>query len=249
MPVKAMILAAGTGTRLRPITENRPKALVEINGKPLLEWVIRRLRKAGIRDMIVNVHHFPNQIRDFLERKEFFNLNIRISDESSQLMDTGGALQKARACLDDGKPFLVHNVDILTDLDIPAFIAHHVEHRNAVSLTVRARNTSRYLLFDSRNTLCGWENNKSGARILVGSRPAPVKKLAFSGIHIAGPELFEYIPGKTPCPVIRAYLQMAEDHDIKGVEHNEGTWTDVGKIRDLKKGAEFVCNHPELFGI
>ncbi|MGB1243748.1 MAG: sugar phosphate nucleotidyltransferase, partial [Chitinophagales bacterium] len=161
--MKAMIFAAGLGTRLRPLTNDKPKALVEVNGKPLLEIVILQLKRYGFRDIVVNVHYFAKQIIRFLEAKNNFGIHIQISDESDLLLETGGGLQKAKhfLCSDD-EPFLVHNVDILSDINLKALYQSHLEGSPLATLVVRNRKTSRYLLFDETNRLCGWKNVKTG---------------------------------------------------------------------------------------
>ncbi len=175
--MKALIFAAGLGTRLRPLTNDRPKSLVEVNGVTLLEIAIRRLIGAGCREIIVNVHHFAEQIIDFIEKNGQFGIQIAVSDEREQLLDTGGGLKKAAWFFDDGQPFLVCNADVLTDMDLAHFYQKHLESHAIATLAVRRRTTSRYFLFDEKMHLCGWQNAKTGEeklavrQLAVGSQP------------------------------------------------------------------------------
>ena len=156
--MKAMIFAAGLGTRLRPLTDNMPKALVPVAGKPMLERVILRLKEAGFNEITVNIHHFGEQIIDFLRAHDNFGTEIHISDERGMLLDTGGGIKKARPFLDGQEPFLVHNADILTDIDLAGLYRHHLESDAESTLLVSERKTSRYLLFDDDYHLHGWIN-------------------------------------------------------------------------------------------
>ena len=161
--MKAMILAAGLGTRLRPLTNDRPKAMVRIQGIPMLEIVIRRLQFFGIREFIINTHHFADQITDFLKDKDNFGATIHISHEIEEPLETGGALKKAARYFADGAPFLLCNTDILTTLDFYQFFQYHQKSKAMATLATRQRPTSRYLIFDEKNTLSGWTNIKTGA--------------------------------------------------------------------------------------
>ncbi|MEA3496326.1 MAG: sugar phosphate nucleotidyltransferase, partial [Bacteroidota bacterium] len=163
--MKAIILAAGYGTRLKPLTDNKPKALIEVNGKTLLEICILKLKNEGIKDIIVNVHHFSEQIIKYLKEKNNFNINIQISEEE-KLLDTGGGIKKARWFLDDKDPFLVYNVDIISDIDIQKFYNFHIKNNPLVSLAVSDRKSTNYLLFDSNNFLAGWKSYKTDKQII-----------------------------------------------------------------------------------
>ena len=164
--MKALIFAAGLGTRLRPLTNDKPKALVEINGMPLLEIIIRRLKFFGVKDIIINVHHFAPLVKNFLKKKNNFDINIAISDETDLLLDTGGGLKKCADFFSDGKPFIIHNVDILSDIDLKKMYDAHVKSKALATLSTRHRATSRYLLFNKKNTLHGWMNVRSGKMIM-----------------------------------------------------------------------------------
>ena len=167
MQMKAMILAAGLGTRLRPLTNSRPKALVPFRGVPMLEGVIRKLVNAGINEVIVNVHHFARDVIAYLDGLNSPGLTVHISDESDELMDTGGAILKARDLLHDEKAFLVHNVDVFTNLDLSALIEAHLKDDCLVSIAVKSRSTSRSLLFDKENLLAGWRHNETGEEFII----------------------------------------------------------------------------------
>ncbi|MBN1462488.1 MAG: nucleotidyltransferase family protein, partial [Paludibacteraceae bacterium] len=180
--MKAMLFAAGLGTRLKPLTDTMPKAMVPIAGKPLLEHVIKKLIAAGFNEIIINVHHFSEQIVSFLKANNNFGVRIELSDESDLLLETGGGIKKAAAFFDDGMPFLVHNVDILSDVDLCALYNSHVQQNAMASLLVSKRATSRYLLFNAENNLQGWINEKTGETKspLSDFNPALYSKYAFA---------------------------------------------------------------------
>lgn len=196
--MKALIFAAGLGTRLRPLTDNRPKALVEVAGRPMLEHVIRHLISYGFTDIVVNIHHFGQQIVDFLRDNGNFGVNIKVSDERGELLDTGGGILKARPLLDDGEPFLVHNADIMTDLNLADFYNYHLHHSADASVLVAERTTSRYFVFDSSRRLQGWENVTTGETRPEGFVPSACQlQLAFGGVHVISPTVFDALAGYT----------------------------------------------------
>lgn len=186
-----MIFAAGLGTRLRPLTDHTPKALVSVAGKPMLERVILRLKEAGFNDITVNIHHFGEQIIGFLRANNNFGVTIHISDERDMLLDTGGGIKKARPFLDGDEPFLVHNADILSDINLAEFYKHHRESDAEATLLVSRRQTSRYLLLDDANRLHGWINKSTGETKPEGFsfREGRYKEMAFGGIHVISPSL------------------------------------------------------------
>src|SRR5580698_9510373 len=192
---RAMILAAGLGTRFKPWTDLHPKALAPVNGKSLLQRNIEYLRGYGIEEVIVNVHHFAGQIVEALEVNNGWGCRYAISDETSQVLETGGGLKKARPLL-EGSPFVLMNVDILTDMDLSAMIADHFRNRPLATLAVTNRVTSRYFLFDDRGQLCGWRNVTTGQERMALAEGAAagqeriVRAAAFSGIHVIDPEIF-----------------------------------------------------------
>ena len=234
-----MILAAGLGTRLRPLTNDKPKALVEVSGIPLLEIAITKLKSFGVKDIIINVHHFAGQIESFLSRKNNFNINIQISDERKSLLETGGGLNKAAWFFDDNQPFLLYNADILCNLDLKKLYEAHLNQPGALAtLVVSFRPTSRYLIFNDKNLLCGWINVKTG-EIKMPRSSTQLQLKAFSGIHVISPEIFDRMPKKeTPFSIINTYLDAASTHDIYAFEESKMIWLDVGKKENLKSAAQ-----------
>ncbi len=230
--MKAMIFAAGLGTRLQPITTRIPKALVKVQGKALLEHAIEKLISEGIDEIIINVHHFPDQIIEFIYSKSF-DIPIQISDEREQLLDTGGGLKKAKDFFDN-KAFLVYNVDILSDINLSDPICFHLQNKSLATLVVRNRDTKRYLLFDKNNTLSGWENRETGEQIIVHEKDEYIP-LAFSGIHIIDPRIFDLMPEKEHFSMIELYLTLAESYTIMAYIDQNSSWVDVGKIEQLEK--------------
>ena len=229
--ISAMIFAAGLGTRLYPLTADKPKALVEFQGKPLLDHVLRKIIEADIRHIVVNVHHFPDLIINYLKERHY-EAEIVVSDEREYLRDTGGGLKYAAPLLADSENILLHNVDILSDLDLKHLIAYHENHDALATLAVRQRNSSRYFLFDEELILCGWRNSKTGEEII--SRPASTyQELAFSGIHVVRRELIDVIPSTEKQSITPIYVELAKTHLLKGFLHNEGHWKDMGKIEDF----------------
>ena len=238
--MKAMIFAAGLGTRLRPLTNDRPKALVEIGGVPLLELAIRRLKHFGYDDILVNIHHFGQQIIDFLEKRQYFGIRITLSDERDKLLDTGGGLKKAAPFFDDGAPFLLYNTDVLSDIDLRALRAAHLQKHALATLAVRQRETSRYLLFDDTLQLCGWQNARSGETRLSQDK-AGLAPLAFSGIHVLSPEIFTFMPdGQSVFSIIDVYLEAAKTAAVYGYRHDGSFWLDVGKHPALARAEQLL---------
>jgi len=241
--MKAMIFAAGLGTRLRPLTNDKPKALVKVNGMPLLEIVIRRLKYHGCREIILNIHHFGDKILDFLKRKRNFDIHIEVSDERDRLLNTGGGLKKAAWFFDDCEPFLVCNTDILTDLDFEKFYQFHGQNNAIATVAVRNRSTSRYLLFNESQELIGWKNEKE-ALYKWAKKPTELsnyQKMAFSGLHVIHPDFFHYFPEKEDVfSIIPIYLKAAAEQKISAYVHDKTKWLDVGKIPELEKAATII---------
>ena len=239
-----MIFAAGLGTRLRPLTNDRPKALVEVAGRTMLERVIERIHMAGIDHIVINVHHFADKIVNFLRERNNFGLNIVISDESGLLLDTGGGILKARRLLDDGEPFLVHNADILTDMDLRAMIKAHCHHQAMATLLVKARETQRYFLFDKKSQLRGWINKKTSEvrPDSLNVAAMSLRELAFGGIHVISPAIFpvleQYASGRDVFGITPFYIDSCTDHLIMGYEPREDyQWFDVGKPETLSQAS------------
>lgn len=236
--MKAMIFAAGLGTRLRPLTNNIPKALVKVAGTPLLEIVIHQLKRYGFKEVVVNVHYFAEQIIHFLEVNNHFGLQIHISNETDLLLETGGGLLKAKSFFETGggKPFLVHNVDIVSDLNLATLYQHHLASKALATLAVRNRKTSRYLLFDENQHLCAWQNVKTGELRMMRKSDVslPLKAWAFSGIHVIDPRIFQYMPTELgKFSIIETYLQAAKTDFIGAYPSDDSQWLDVGKPESL----------------
>jgi NDP-sugar pyrophosphorylase family protein len=226
MKKRAMILAAGLGTRLQPLTENKPKALVEYRGKTLLEIVLRRLIHHGFRDVVINIHHYPEKIVSFVESKKNFGINIQFSDETNELLDTGGGIKKAFS-LFEGDPVLIHNVDVYTDLNLDDFYNFHNDYEHLASLAVKERETTRPFLMNETAILCGWENLVSGEKIIVRDE-TPLQQIAYSGIAILSPSFIELMPEVSSYSLTPALLKIAEKNDIFLFPHN-GAWKDMGR--------------------
>ncbi|MEE4312328.1 MAG: nucleotidyltransferase family protein [candidate division KSB1 bacterium] len=232
--MKAMILAAGFGTRLRPLTDNKPKALVELNGKPILQILIERLIQFGINDIIINAHHYSDLIVNFLEEKEHFNINIVISREED-ILGTGGGLAKVAHFFDDDAPFLLHNVDIVTNLNYRHLLEHHLSGDNLATLVVSERETSRYFFIDRNDLICG-HGNQDNALLRIMRYPCCLsRKVAFNGIHIISPEILSNITERGTFSIITLYLRLiAEGHKIGAYHMPSCYWKDIGRIKDLR---------------
>jgi NDP-sugar pyrophosphorylase family protein len=243
--MNAMIFAAGLGTRLRPLTDNTPKALVGFMGQTLLQWNIKRLLEAGFNRIVVNVHHFAPQVINYLKDKNGFGADILVSDESDQLLDTGGGLKKASNLFQDRNPILIHNVDIISNIDLKKLYSFHTSHRALATLAVRNRKTSRVLLFDNDDMLRGWRNNTTGELKLpldIG-KPESLHPLAFSGIQVINHELLSLMTESGKFSMIDVYLRLSATRPVKAFRHDEDYWTDVGKIEELKAAEkEFNIN-------
>ena len=230
--MKAMVLAAGLGTRLRPLTNDRPKALVEVGGRTLLEITLARLREFGIREVIINVHHFPEMIVDYLKANNNFEMHIEVSREEI-LLDTGGGLKKAAPFfLQDSQPatpFVLHNVDVISTIDIGRMVQFHMENQALATLAVQKRMTSRYLLFDEQLQLCGRRLvNDEKIELVRSARPA--HELAFAGIHVISPRIFPMLTEERVFSIIPAYLRMAaQGENILAFRADEYYWRDLGK--------------------
>lgn len=232
--MKAMIFAAGLGTRLKPLTMHKPKALVELNGKPLLQLLLDKFIRSGIEEVIINVHHHARQVIGFLEQHKNFGIRIVVSDETELLLDTGGGLKKAGWFFDDGKPFLVQNVDVVSDLDYEKMLTFHLASNALATVAVRNRTSSRYLLFDDEMRLGGWENVKKGEKIVT-LKEQRLIRYAFSGIHVIDPALLGMISENGVFSIVDTYLRLSAEEHIVGYIHDHTSWTDVGKPGDLDR--------------
>lgn len=246
---QAMILAAGLGTRLKPLTDHMPKALVRVGGQPLLWHVVMKLRAAGYERVVVNVHHFAQQIVDYLAANDNFGIDIRISDETEQLLETGGALKKAQALFDPDEPVLIHNVDILDNVDFDWLRRRHLDDEDAVLLVSR-RTTQRYLMFDNAMRLMGWKNTSTGEvkspyeyvrRTGLSQHSEPLNVFAFSGIHSLSPRLFplmERFPDRFS--IMDFYLSVCHRSRVVGLLKDDLRILDVGKLDTLDQANEFI---------
>jgi len=239
--MKAMILAAGLGTRLRPLTNDRPKALVEVAGRTLLEITLSRLRSVGVREVIVNVHHFADMVADYLKKNGNFGMRIEVSREEA-LLDTGGGLKKAAwFFLDDSghdeEPFLLHNVDVISTIDLERMVRFHRDHGALATLAVRDRETSRYLLFDANDCLCG---RRAGGDTPEMVRPSQqVQALAFSGIHVISPRFLPMMTEEGVFSIIASYLRLAgQGEQIIAFRADEYYWRDLGKPENVAQAAD-----------
>jgi len=269
--MKAMILAAGLGTRLGPLTDTRPKALVEINGRTLLEITLTRLRTFGVTEAIINVHHFADMVISYLKSKNNFNMRLEISREDDQLLDTGGGLKKAASFFQEASPapdapFLLHNVDVISTIDLHAMLQFHTQHQALATLAVQSRESSRQLLFDDQLQLSGRRINKKNTVISSEARnpsspssdarrphsplathhsplpqspePSPLLPLAFSGIHILSPRLLPQLTETAPFSIIDSYLRLSsQGQKILAFRHDLSYWRDLGKPADLAQAA------------
>lgn len=246
--MQAFILAAGLGTRLHPLTDHCPKALVEINGIPLLQIAIENLVQQGIHHIVINVHHYAEMVCDYLSHTTW-NAEIVISDEREMLLDTGGALKKAAPLFKANESILIHNVDILSRIKLQDLISYHQITNDIATLAVCQRKTSRYLLFDSQKQLIGWRNESSGETKWVDSPVTETEynELAFSGISVIEPQLLNLLPPAIhPYSVIPEYLTIAKYHRISYFLHQADTWLDVGTPEKLNLAQQWNLSSLKL---
>ena len=225
---KAIIFSAGLGTRFKPWTDNHPKALAIVNGKSLLQRNIEYLQQYGITNVVVNVHHFPEQIIEAINLNKGWGSNVLISDESDVVLETGGGLVKAKKLLDSDKPFVSLNVDILTNLDLNKLMAFHQQHKPLVTFGVTNRKSSRVLLLDNDNRLCGWKNLQTEETKISIDKPGLIEK-AYSCVVIYEPDIFSLIKQKGKFSIMDIYLDLAAEHVILGYDHSGDKLVDVGK--------------------
>lgn len=233
-----MILAAGLGTRLKPFTDKHPKALAIVNGKTILQRNIEYLASFGIKEVIVNVHHFADQIIDLIKSKNGFRSTISFSDETNEVLETGGGIKKAAWFFEkDQEPFIVMNVDILTDMNLEQMILQHRKINALATLAVSSRITSRYFLFDEKNHLCGWKNEKTGEQKISKESKDYLQK-AFSGIQVLSPKIFSLIKMEGKFSMVDAYLDLAKTKDIMAFDHSGSKFIDVGKPESILKAEQ-----------
>jgi len=249
--MKAMVLAAGLGTRLRPLTDRRPKALVEVAGHTLLEITLVRLRSFGVREVIINVHHFAEMIADYLRARGDFGMKIELSHEDDLLLDTGGGLKKAAHFFLDtpDEPFLLHNVDVISTIDLGCMVQAHRESRALATLAVQRRETARYLLFDERHELCGRRAGTDGP-VEMARTAEQTEALAFAGIHVISPRLLTQMTEEGAFSIIDTYLRLASAGErIVAFRADKYYWRDVGRLESLQQAAQDARRSPALFDI
>ncbi|WP_446775577.1 nucleotidyltransferase family protein, partial [Macellibacteroides fermentans] len=235
--------AAGTGSRLKPYTDHIPKALIPIDGMPMLEHIILKLKAAGFTEIIINVHHLGEQIIEFLADKDDFGITIHISDERDYLLDTGGGIKHAAQFLQGDEPFLVHNVDIISNVDLKALYQHHLDTNPLATLLVSKRDTSRYLLFNKENKLSGWRNKETGEvkSYYPDFDPSIHNEFAFNGIHVISPEIFEWMDEWTgKFSIINFYLAVCAKTPIQAFEQADLRILDIGKPDALELAQDFI---------
>ena len=240
--MQAMIFAAGLGTRLKPYTNTMPKAMVPLCGKPLLWHAINKLKNTGITHIIINVHHFADQIINYLKENNNFDITIKISDETNMLLDTGGGLKYAEKLFIPNTPILVYNVDILSDINLNKLKQHHLESENLATLVTASRNTSRYLLFNN-SKLIGWTNKNTNQFKWCNHSYQQYTEMAFAGIQIVNPEFINLIEPNKKVSIIDEYLRIGANNKI-GLYNNDGKiWMDLGKPEQLKMAEEFILSN------
>ncbi len=242
--MNALILAAGLGTRLGEFTSDRPKALVEVCGRTMLEHQLRHLSAAGFDRFVINIHHFAPKVRAFLEEHQNFGLDIRLSDETDLLLDTGGGIRKAMRLFDDEQPVLVHNVDIFSSVDLKALYSGHIESGADSTLLVAQRSTSRYLYFDNSGMLCGWSNEKTGQvrSPYPGFDKSQFTPCAFQGIHVVSRTLLPLLD-EVPEPrfsITDFYVDNAARLRLRSVLSDPGNWVDAGKPETLERASQII---------
>lgn len=245
--MKAMIFAAGLGTRLKPYTDTMPKALVPLDGKAMLWHQVKRLKEAGVNEIVINVHHFADQIKDYVKQQDSFGITVHISDESACLLDTGGGLMHAARFLEDSRePILIHNVDIFSNLDLKAFIGEGLPQGCMAKLLASDRDSSRKLLFDAESNLRGWKNCRSGELRgpVSADEAAHCTELAFGGVHLVSPEIFgvmkQMMPQDKAFGIVDFYLAACDSHPIKASNPPALQLVDAGKLDTLDSVLKFL---------
>ena len=237
--MKAIIFAAGLGTRLKPLTNSCPKALIKLNSEPLLWYAIQKLISAGASELVVNIHHFGEQVIEYISQKQF-PVPIHISDERNLLLDTGGGLLKAKNWLKGNEPVIAYNVDIISSIDLTDVIKQHRKNKALATLVVRNRKTSRYLMFTDEMKLTGWHNASTGEKKISGEGFEQSLPWAFSGIQVLSPKIFDLINEQGKFSVIELYLRLAKNHTICGYKDMSEFWIDVGKAGQLELAEQYL---------
>lgn len=244
--MKAMILAAGEGTRLLPLTTDLPKALVPFNGIPMLEILMRKMVTAGFKDIVINVHHFRDKIIQYVNDNEGFGAKVMFSEEEI-LLDTGGGIRKAMQML--GKdPVLFHNVDVLTGIDLKNFYDSHLEWGGAASLATMKRPTSRSLICNGSGRLVGWQYPEKRIRIIHDKSRGPLYETAFSGVYVLDPNLFKLFPDEDAFSLTPWLLNISVNNHIRAWDHSGSYWYDLGTVQNLRSAEKKLIPHPEIKG-
>jgi NDP-sugar pyrophosphorylase family protein len=240
--MKAMVLAAGLGTRLRPLTDTRPKALVKVDGRTLLEITLARLRAFGVGEVIINVHHFAEMVINYLKSNSNFGMTVEVSREDHTLLDTGGGLKKAAWFFDGDQPFLLHNVDVLSDINLQQMIEFHSEQKALATLAVKGRKASRYLLFDEELRLCGRRAGDGSNEDIV-PPAARLHALGFCGIHVISPRLLKLMTEEGAFSIIDTYLRLLSQREkVCAFRADEYYWRDLGRIDDIRQAESDLQN-------
>jgi NDP-sugar pyrophosphorylase family protein len=237
--MKAMIFAAGLGTRLRPLTNDRPKALVEVKGTALLAITIKKLIHFGVDEIIINIHHFSEKIENFLRENDNFGIRIVTSHEAEKPLETGGGLKKAAWFFEDSEPFIVCNADILSNIDLGKMYKKHVASGALATYAIQMRDTSRYMLHDTEGVMCGWMNTKTKT-VRIGRPAESLGMFSFSCFHVINPVIFETTPPEEFFTIIEWYLRICDQHLIMGYRHDDDIWCDIGSPETLKEAENII---------
>ncbi len=240
--MKAMILAAGYGTRLKPLTDKIPKALIEVNQTPLLELVIKKLVATGVTEIIINIHHHAEQIESFIREKKNFGIRIELSRES-EILGTGGGLKKAAYFFDDNTSFFLHNVDILSTINLAEMYQYHNERNALVTLALKKRETKRFFVIDDNNFICGHEDISKKLRRMKRKPNGKIRLMPFCGIHVISPKIFDYFKQTGSCSIVDVYLDLIEKGlPVIGYQADQFYWKDIGKMEALEEVQKELSN-------
>jgi NDP-sugar pyrophosphorylase family protein len=241
--VKAMIFTAGIEGKLEPGSSGTPRALVEINNEPLLGMLIRRLSSCGFSEIIINVHHFAGMIIDYLKENKNFGIRIEVSMETDLRLETGGGLKSVEWFFDDDRPFLLHNLEILSDIDLGLLYSDHIRSGALATLVVRNRESARFMLFNDRMQLCGWENMATNEIRDIIPGAGTFSRLAFSRIQVINPQIFMHLEQHAASPLTDLYLELAAGNLIRGYLDNESIWMDLGRHEGIIEAEKFFLKN------
>ncbi len=236
--MNALIFAAGLGTRLAHLTKEIPKALVEVNGKPMLQYAIEKMISVGVTRIVINIHHHADKVESFVKGLDYKDVEIFLSDERAQLLETGGGLIKAAPLFDMSKPIILYNSDVITGADLNNMVLFHNQNKGLATLMVKKRDTSRFFLFDRQSRLSGWENISTGEKIIT-RKDTFLDSYAFSGIHIVNPEIIELLGMERKFSITQGYLNLSEQYPIYGWKEWSEYWFDIGTPEKLNSVNQF----------